>query len=140
MRFLPTSPTFPHSAPDSTPSSHWENVMRAHKRPKKKPATILHACVTLDFILGSTPVTTSSAIPPCSSNQQSTHGLHAGRGGGGLAQGLGVGLAPDMGNAMHAVPTQCKVLYVGNYLNPSFGPFAEVCCSIVGFFKLFMHS
>ena len=45
-----------------------------------------------------------------------------------------------LGNAMHAVPTQCKVLYVGNYLNPSFGPFAEVCCSIVGFFKLLMHS
>ena len=40
----------------------------------------------------------------------------------------------------HAVRTQCKVLYVGNYLNPSFGPFAEVCCSIVGFFKLLMHS
>ena len=33
----------------------------------------------------------------------------------------------------HAVRTQCKVLYVGNYPNPSFGPFAEVCCSIVGF-------
>ena len=41
---------------------------------------------------------------------------------------------------MHAVRTQCKVLYVGNYPNPSFGPFAEVCCSIVGFFKLLMHS
>ena len=40
----------------------------------------------------------------------------------------------------HAVRTQCKVLYVSNYLNPSFGPFAEVCCSIVGFFKLLMHS
>ena len=40
----------------------------------------------------------------------------------------------------HAVRTQCKVLYVGNYPNPSFGPFAEVCCSIVGFFKLLMHS
>ena len=39
----------------------------------------------------------------------------------------------------HAVRTQCKVLYVGNYPNPSFGPFAEVCCSIVGFFKLLMH-
>ena len=45
----------------------------------------------------------------------------------------------DQGNAMHAVRTQCKVLYVGNYPNPSFGPFAEVCCSIVGFFKLLMH-
>ena len=30
--------------------------------------------------------------------------------------------------------TQCKVLYVGNYLNPSFGPFSQVCCSITGFF------
>ena len=40
----------------------------------------------------------------------------------------------------HAVRTQCTVLYVGNYPNPSFGPFAEVCCSIVGFFKLLMHS
>ena len=39
----------------------------------------------------------------------------------------------------HAVRTQCKVLYVGNYPNPSFGPFVEVCCSIVGFFKLLMH-
>ena len=29
---------------------------------------------------------------------------------------------------------QCKVLYVGNYLNPSFGPFSQVCCSITGFF------
>ena len=38
-----------------------------------------------------------------------------------------------------AVRTQCKVLYVGNYPNPSFGPFMEVCCSIVGFFKLLMH-
>ena len=34
---------------------------------------------------------------------------------------------------------QCKVLYVGNYSNPSFGPFAEVCCSIIGLFKLPMH-
>ena len=41
---------------------------------------------------------------------------------------------------MHAVRTQYKVLYVSNYPNPSFGPFAEVCCSIVGFFKLLMHS
>ena len=27
------------------------------------------------------------------------------------------------GNAVQAVRTQCKVLYAGNYLNPSFGPF-----------------
>ena len=27
------------------------------------------------------------------------------------------------GNAMHAVRTQCKVLDVGQYSNPSFGPF-----------------
>ena len=43
-------------------------------------------------------------------------------------------------HSAHAVRTQCKVLYVGNYPNPSFGPFAEVCCSIVGFLKLLMHS
>ena len=29
----------------------------------------------------------------------------------------------DLGNAMHAVRTQCKVLDVGQYSNPSFGPF-----------------
>ena len=28
-----------------------------------------------------------------------------------------------LGNAMHAVRTQCKVLDVGQYSNPSFGPF-----------------
>ena len=43
------------------------------------------------------------------------------------------------GNAMHTVRTQCIVLYVGNYLNPSFGPFVEVCCFIIGYFKLLMH-
>ena len=36
---------------------------------------------------------------------------------------------------MHAVCTQCKLLYVGNYLNPSFGPFSQVCCSITGFLR-----
>ena len=39
---------------------------------------------------------------------------------------------------MHTVCAQCKVLYVGNYPNPSFGPLAEVCCSM-GFFELLMH-
>ena len=34
---------------------------------------------------------------------------------------------------MHAVSMQCKVSDVGNYLNPSLCPFAEVCCSIEGF-------
>ena len=34
---------------------------------------------------------------------------------------------------------QGKVLYVCNYRNPSFGPFVEVCCSIIGGFKLLMH-
>ena len=29
------------------------------------------------------------------------------------------------GNAVHAVRTQCKVLYVGKYSNPSFGPLRE---------------
>ena len=27
---------------------------------------------------------------------------------------------------MHALRTQCKVLYGGNYLNPSFGSFSQV--------------
>ena len=43
------------------------------------------------------------------------------------------------GNDMHVVHTQCKVLQVGNYPNPSLSPFVEVCCSILGFFKLFTH-
>ena len=29
------------------------------------------------------------------------------------------------GNAVHAVRRQCKVLYAGKYLNPSFGPLGE---------------
>ena len=29
------------------------------------------------------------------------------------------------GIAVHAVRTQCKVLYVGKYLNPGFGPLGE---------------
>ena len=41
---------------------------------------------------------------------------------------------------MPAKCTQCKVLYVNNYPNPSFGPFAEACCFIVGGFELLMHS
>ena len=40
---------------------------------------------------------------------------------------------------MHVVHTQCKVLYVSNYPNPSFSPFVEVCCSIIGGFKLLVH-
>ena len=44
-------------------------------------------------------------------------------------------------NARMGIPcTQCKVLYVGNYPNPSFSPFAEVCCSIIGGFRLLVHS
>ena len=43
------------------------------------------------------------------------------------------------GNAVHVVHTQCKVLYVSNYLNPSFGPFSQVCCSITGVFTLLVH-
>ena len=35
--------------------------------------------------------------------------------------------------------TQWKVLYVGNYTNPGFGPFAEICCSITAVLKLLMH-
>ena len=30
-----------------------------------------------------------------------------------------------IGNAVHAVRTQCKVLYVGKNLSPSFGPLGE---------------
>ena len=41
---------------------------------------------------------------------------------------------------MPAARTQCKVLNVGNYQNPSFAPFAEVCCAIRGVVKLVMHS
>ena len=47
---------------------------------------------------------------------------------------------PPLGNAAHALRTQCKVLYVGNNLTLSFGPFPQVCCSVIGFLKLFMHS
>ena len=35
--------------------------------------------------------------------------------------------------------TQCKLLYVGNYLNPSFGPFSPVGCSIRDVFTLLVH-
>ena len=38
------------------------------------------------------------------------------------------------GNAMHAVRTQCKVLDVDKYSNPSFGPFSQVFGSVPGFF------
>ena len=31
----------------------------------------------------------------------------------------------DIGNAIHAVRTQCKIFVVSNYLNPSFGPFSQ---------------
>ena len=39
-----------------------------------------------------------------------------------------------MGNAMHAVRTQCEVLDVGKYSNPSFGPFSQIFGSVPGFF------
>ena len=45
----------------------------------------------------------------------------------------------DLGNAMHAVRTQCEVLDVGKYLNPSFGPFSQVFGSVPGFFWLPKH-
>ena len=38
------------------------------------------------------------------------------------------------GNAMHAVRTQCEVLDIGKYSNPSFGPFSQVFGSVPGFF------
>ena len=44
-------------------------------------------------------------------------------------------VAHDCGNAVHAVRTQCKVLYVGNSLNPGFGPLSRVCCSMTGFLR-----
>ena len=40
---------------------------------------------------------------------------------------------------MHAVRTQCKVLDVGKYSNPSFGPFSQVFGSVPGFFWLPKH-
>ena len=43
------------------------------------------------------------------------------------------------GNAMHAVRTQCEVLDVGKYLNPSFGPLSQVFGSVPGFFWLPKH-
>ena len=42
------------------------------------------------------------------------------------------------GNAMHAVRTQCEVLDVDKYLNPSFGPFSQVFGSVPGFFFSFL--
>ena len=37
------------------------------------------------------------------------------------------------GNAMHAVCTQCEVLDVGKYSNPSFGPFSQASVEAVRF-------
>ena len=44
-----------------------------------------------------------------------------------------------IGNAMHAVRTQCEVLDVSKYSNPSFGPFSQVFGSVPGFFWLPKH-
>ena len=44
------------------------------------------------------------------------------------------------GERQRAWHVQGKVLYARNYPNPSFGPFEEVCCSIIGCFKLLLHS
>ena len=44
-----------------------------------------------------------------------------------------------LGNAMHAVRTQCEVLDVGKYSNPSFGPLSQVFGSVPGFFWLPKH-
>ena len=49
-------------------------------------------------------------------------------------------VARSKGNAVHAVHTQCEVLDVGKYLNPSFGPFSQVFGSVLGFFWLPKHS
>ena len=40
---------------------------------------------------------------------------------------------------MHAVRTQCEVLDVGKYSNPSFGPFSQVFGSVPGLFWLPKH-
>ena len=40
---------------------------------------------------------------------------------------------------MHAVRTQCEVLDVGKYSNPSFGPCSQVLGSVLGFFWLPKH-
>ena len=45
----------------------------------------------------------------------------------------------NRGNAMHAVRTQCEVLDVGKYSNPSFGPFSQVFGSVPRFFWLPKH-
>ena len=42
-------------------------------------------------------------------------------------------------SSAHTLHTQCKLLYTGNYLNPSYGPFPQVCCPITGFFMLLVH-
>ena len=39
----------------------------------------------------------------------------------------------------HAARTQCEVLDVGKYSNPSFGPFSQVFGSVPGFFWLPKH-
>ena len=39
-----------------------------------------------------------------------------------------------IGNAMHAVRTQCEVLDVDKYSNPSFSPFSQVFGSVPGLF------
>ena len=44
-----------------------------------------------------------------------------------------------MGNAMHAARTQCEVLHVGKYSNPSFGPFSQVVGSVPRFLWLSKH-
>ena len=45
-----------------------------------------------------------------------------------------------LGNVVHVVRTQCKLLCVSNYLNPSFGLFSPVGCSITDFFKLLVDA
>ena len=45
----------------------------------------------------------------------------------------------EIGNAMHAVRTQCEVLDVGKYSNPSFGPFSQFIGSVPGLLWLPKH-
>ena len=53
---------------------------------------------------------------------------------GGFGTTSGLPLQWPKGNAVHAVRTQCKVLDLGKYSNPSFGPFSQVFGSVPGFF------
>ena len=80
------------------------------------PATMvcrLHDNITADF----------KAFTVC---DRGTAGVMAG-------DGRNKGTSMNRGNAMHAVRTQCEVLDVGKYSNPSFGPFSQASVEAVRF-------